>query len=151
MSTITVKEEVTAYELGERLWQGGLETWKEIEEADKEGEAMQYISEVFCDRVPDIMEINDLLWMDRDNLFEAIGMADKDIRERELVFNEEDLDTLKEDVNVREDITQKLSEMLEERKPILLVYTSIKELEEELGREFSDDEMESLNDLGYLG
>ena len=151
MSTITVKEEVTAYELGERLWQGGLEIWKQIEEANKEEEAIQYMSEVFCDRVPDIMEINDLLWMDWETLFEAIGMADKEIEERELVFNEADLDTLKEDVNVREDITQKLAEMLEERKPILLVYTSIKELEEELGREFSDDEKEALNDLGYLG
>ena len=46
-----IKEEVTTgYQLERRLWGQAVDTWKEIFNAGKEEQAMQYFEEIFCDQ-----------------------------------------------------------------------------------------------------
>ena len=68
-------------DLGERLWQGGLETYEDIRRADKEDELEQFINEVFYDQTPTLMQINDLLWHDSEAVYEACGL-DEDGEEK---------------------------------------------------------------------
>ena len=67
-------EDVEVYQLGDHLWSGGHDTWKTIYDADKEDELEAYINEVFCNKTPTITEINDLLWFESREVFEACGL-----------------------------------------------------------------------------
>ena len=69
-----IKEEVTSIQLGERLWSGAVDTWREIEEAGKEEQAMQYFEELFGEDGAIDITTNDILWMDSDNLMEYLGL-----------------------------------------------------------------------------
>ena len=144
MSTIVIKEELTSYELGARLWSGAVDTWKEIEKAGKEASAIDYLNDIFCGETPDIMQVNDALWFDRESVLEALGIVDENVKEVELCFNETDLDSLYE----AEDLVQYLKKELEARKPIALLYTDINTIEDDLKRELTEDEIETLFDLG---
>ena len=69
-----IKQDVNVYDLKEMLWSGGKDTFDEIYELDKEDELMDFLEEVFSDKVPDITEINDLLWFERNYVLESIGV-----------------------------------------------------------------------------
>ena len=89
-----IKEEVTSIQLGERLWSGAVSTWEEICNAGKEEEAMQYFEELFGEGgAIDIDTINDILWMDSDNLMEYLGLNKES---KEWYIDEDEFNTLKE-------------------------------------------------------
>ena len=69
-----IKEEVTGIQLGERLWNGAVDTWNRIVEAGKEEQAMQYFEDLYGEEAIDITTINDILWMDSDSLMEYLGL-----------------------------------------------------------------------------
>ena len=75
MTTIIVQEELDATDLRDRLWNGAVYTWDNIGAAGKEEEALAFLNEVFCDRVPTITEINDILWFEPETIYEAIGLT----------------------------------------------------------------------------
>ena len=89
-----VKEEVTSIQLGERLWSGAVSTWEEICNAGKEEQAMQYFEDLFGEEEAiDIDTINDILWMDSDNLMEYLGLNKES---KEWYIDEDEFNTLKE-------------------------------------------------------
>lgn len=71
-----VKKEISNFwELKENSWSGALDTLKDIENADKEDELMQLLEEVFADReTPTETEVNDLLWFEREFIYENVGL-----------------------------------------------------------------------------
>ena len=71
-----VKKEITSFwELKENSWSGALDTLKDIENADKEDELMQLLEEVYADReTPTETEVNDLLWFEREFIYENVGL-----------------------------------------------------------------------------
>ena len=88
-----IKEEVTSIQLGERLWSGAVDTWREIEEAGKTEEAMQYFEDIFCDEEAiDLTTINDILAYDSDNLMECLGLNKES---KEWSVSREELEELK--------------------------------------------------------
>lgn len=89
-----IKEEVTDIQLGERLWSGAVDTWNTICEAGKEEQAMQYFEDLFGEEgAIDITTINDILWMDSDDLMEYLGLNRES---KEYVIDEEELQQLKD-------------------------------------------------------
>ena len=89
-----IKEEVTSIQLGERLWSGAVSTWEEICNAGKEEQAMQYFEEIFCDEEAiDISTINDILWMESDDLMAYLGLNKES---KEWYIDEDEFNTLKE-------------------------------------------------------
>lgn len=89
-----IKEEVNDIKLGERLWSGAVSTWREIEEAGKTEQAMQYFEDLFGEEEAiDITTINDILWMDSDDLMEYLGLNKES---KEWLINEEELQQLKD-------------------------------------------------------
>lgn len=149
-----IKQEVTdAYELQDMLWSGGLDTFKEIMERNKEDQLVDLLEEVFCDEVPTDTEVNDYLWFDRDNVMEALGIAEEEEEEEAWAFQSHDVDVLDEDERVGKDIIALLRSEL--NKPSLLdgkpitFYNAYKEgLEATLGRELTEDEECALNEVG---
>ena len=89
-----IKEEVTSIQLGERLWSGAVSTWEEICNAGKEEQAMQYFEDLFGEEEAiDIDTINDILWMDSDNLMEYLELNKES---KEWYIDEDEFNTLKE-------------------------------------------------------
>jgi hypothetical protein len=88
-----IKEEVTSIQLGERLWSGAVSTWEEICNAGKEEQAMQYFEDLYGEEAIDIGTINDILWMDSDNLMEYLGLNKES---KEWYIDEDEFNTLKE-------------------------------------------------------
>ena len=74
---ISVREEFDAdfnNLLYDRCWSGAVDTLKDIEAAGVEDEFMDYLSEVFFDQVPELTELNDFIWFERDAIYEACGL-----------------------------------------------------------------------------
>lgn len=62
------------WDLKEHSWSGALDTLADIENAGKEEELMDFLEEMFTDRTPTDTEINDLLWHDRESVYQAVGL-----------------------------------------------------------------------------
>lgn len=73
---ISVREEFDAdfYDLKDRCWSGALDTLQDIENAGVEDEFMNHLSDVFFDEVPELTELNDYIWFERDDIYEACGL-----------------------------------------------------------------------------
>ena len=69
-----VKIEMDYRTLKNNSWSGALDTLKDIEEADKEDELMDFLEEIFADTTPTETEVNDFLWHDRDYIYESLGL-----------------------------------------------------------------------------
>ena len=71
-----IKQDVNVWDLKGMLWSGGKDTLEEIFDLDKEDELMEFLESMYADReeTPDITEINDLLWFDRNYVLESIGV-----------------------------------------------------------------------------
>ena len=69
-----VKIEMDYRTLKNNSWSGALDTLKDIEEADKEDELMYFLEEIFADTIPTETEVNDFLWLDRDYIYESLGL-----------------------------------------------------------------------------
>ena len=62
--TIEVKHEMSFDDLKNNCWSGAIATLESIEDADLEEVLMLYLNDIYCDRIPDMTEVNDLLWFD---------------------------------------------------------------------------------------
>ena len=62
------------WDLKDNSWSGALDTLEDIEKADKEEELMEFLEEYFADRTPTDTEVNDLLWHDREFIYENLGL-----------------------------------------------------------------------------
>lgn len=63
-----------------QAWSGGIEGKRVIIEQDKEREFEDYIQEHYPEGI-DETELNDLLWFDREYLFEVLGIQAEDPEE----------------------------------------------------------------------
>ena len=138
-----VKDEVTTgYELERKLWGQAKDTWREIFEADKEEQALQYFEEIFCgEEAIDITTINDILAYDSDDLMEYLGL--NDLKEEFITINETDCNCLMVD----EDIVDYLRKEVEESNSGVIT-TDLYSIEAEIGRDLTDDEVEELIRVG---
>jgi hypothetical protein len=131
-----IKEEVTSIQLGERLWSGAVSTWEEICNARKEEEAMQYFEDLFCDEEAiDIGTINDILWMDSDNLMEYLGLNKES---KEWYISEEEFAILKENGILSDAHIGVIQESFDLCYPNV-TYTELNDVED-----LSDEEFEEL-------
>ena len=62
------------YDLKENSWSGALDTLKDIENAGREEELMQFLEEVFADQTPTETDVNDFLWFEREFIYENVGL-----------------------------------------------------------------------------
>ena len=71
-----IKQDVDVNDLRDMLWSGGKDTFEEIYDLDKEDELMEFLESMYADRdeIPDITDINDLLWIERNYVLESIGV-----------------------------------------------------------------------------
>lgn len=81
------RDEINTFEeLKKTSWSGALWTLEKVEEADKEEELMEFLTEVFCgeEYLPTRTQINDFLWFDADFIFESLGLnEDGELEEEE--------------------------------------------------------------------
>lgn len=133
-----IKEEVTTgYQLERRLWGQALDTWKEIFNAGKEEQAMQYFEEIFCDQEAiDITTINDILAYDSDSLMEYLGLNKES---KEWYVDEEELETLKANGILSEAHIQVIKESFDCGFHTI-TYDDLNDVEE-----LSDEEIEELD------
>ena len=137
-----IKEEVTDIQLGERLWSGAVDTWDTICKAGKEQQAMQYLEDVFCDEdAIDLTSLNDFLWFESETILKDLGL--NDLREEFITVNETDVNCLM----VEEDVTNYLMKEIEGSNSGVIT-TDLYSIENEIGRELTDDEVEDLIRVG---
>lgn len=95
MSTIIVQQEFDKYDLEKNLWSGAIDTWEHIEKAGKGEQAIAFLNEIFCDRVPTLTEINDLLWFEPETVYEAIGLNEDGEEPKEWTISTGEFEELK--------------------------------------------------------
>ena len=82
------------YALADMVWSGAVDTIKDIQNANKEDEFMNFLEAVFCDEVPTDTAVNDFIWFERDYIYENIGLTENgELPEEEMV------ETLNESIN----------------------------------------------------
>ena len=82
-----IRKEINGfYELADMVWSGAVDTIKDIQNANKEDEFMNFLEAVFCDEVPTDTEVNDFIWFDRDYIYENIGLTENgELPEEEMI------------------------------------------------------------------
>lgn len=76
-----IKNDMDFNDLMNNCWSGAIDTLKTIEEHGKEDELMDYLKEIFeshFDNVPTMTEVNDCLWLDWENIFDALGISESE-------------------------------------------------------------------------
>lgn len=74
------------YALADMVWSGAVDTIKDIQNANKEDEFMNFLEAVFCDEVPTDTEVNDFIWFERDAIYENIGLTENgELPEEEMI------------------------------------------------------------------
>lgn len=74
-----IKKDYDFYDLCNSCWSGAQDTLRIIRDYDKEEEFMEHLKEVFesyFNNVPTMTEVNDYLWFDWENIFEALGISE---------------------------------------------------------------------------
>ena len=70
---LEVKMEINNWdELKEQLWSGAKDRVSGIEDYGLEDTIMQWIEDCFCDEIPTIAQVNDLIWFDSDEYIKEI-------------------------------------------------------------------------------
>lgn len=59
-------------------WSGAVDTLERIKEAGLCDELEEYLDELYPDGISDTT-LNDILWFDADNIFEALGLPTDDV------------------------------------------------------------------------
>lgn len=140
--TITISEEVNAYELKDRLWSGAEDTMQKIIDAGKEDTFFAIVQDMYCDKDSiDLTSLNDLLRFDEDTVMEWLGL--NDLKEEFITISETDCDCLMVD----EDIVDYLRKEVEESNSGVIT-TDLYSIEAEIGRDLTDDEVEELIRVG---
>ena len=80
---MVVKREMDFSDLQRECWSGAVDTLQTIWENDKEDELMDLLEAEFCDEIPTMTEVNDLLWFEDDWLFELLGINPEEDEEEE--------------------------------------------------------------------
>ena len=140
-----IKDEITTgYELEQKLWGQAKDTWRKIFNAGKEEQALQYFEELYaCDGEPiDITSINDELAYDDEHIMEYLGL--NDLKEEFITINEMDVDMLLVD---SDDLKEYLLKEVNNSNSGVIT-TDLYSIEEEIGRELTDDEVEELIRVG---
>lgn len=81
-----IKQDMDFNDLMNNCWSGAIDTLKTIEEYDKEDELIAHLEDIFesyFDNVPTMTEINDYLWFDWKNIFEALEISEMEEEEEE--------------------------------------------------------------------
>ncbi len=142
MATIIVQEELDATDLRDRLWSEAVHTWDNIVEAGKEQEALAFLNEIFCDRVPTITEINDSLWFEPETIYEAIGLTSEGETLKEWTISRAELDELKHRGRIEDDKLEYIENSFYGE------YVTLTEQDfEDDDLELSEEEIEELNDV----
>lgn len=68
-----IKKEYEFEDLKKECWSGAIETLRIIEENNKEELFMDILEDFFAE-IPTMTEVNDLLWFNDDDIFEALGI-----------------------------------------------------------------------------
>lgn len=68
------------------FWSGARDTIKDIQKAGKMAELESIIEETFADETPTDTQINDMVWFDRDYIYEQLGLDENG----NLIDNEDD-------------------------------------------------------------
>lgn len=140
--TITVSEELNAYELQSRLWSGAQDTMQKIIDAGKEETFFAIVQDMYCDKDSiDLTSLNDLLRFEEDTVMEWLGL--NDLKEEFITINETDCNCLMVD----EDIVDYLRKEVEESNNGVIT-TDLYSIEAEIGRDLTDDEVEELIRIG---
>lgn len=140
-----IKDEVTTgYELEQKLWGQAKNTWQKIFNAGKEEQALQYFEEMYgYDGEPiDITSINDELAYDDEHIMEYLGL--NDLKEEYITVNEMDVNMLLVD---SDDLKEYLLKEVNNSNSGVIT-TDLYAIEEEIGRELTDDEVEELIRVG---
>lgn len=77
---MTIQENLTFYDLQERVWGNAEQVLDEIISQDKEDEFMDYIEEIFAyaSNPPSMTELNDFISYEWQEIYENIGMERED-------------------------------------------------------------------------
>lgn len=67
----------------ENCWGGAISTLETISKYGKEDMLISVLEETFYDDIPTLTEINDLLWFDSDNVYEALDIEPDEEEEEE--------------------------------------------------------------------
>lgn len=62
------------YNLYDNSWSGALQTLDDIANADLEEEFMDYLESLFGDEEVEDTTLNDYIWFERDEIYEALGL-----------------------------------------------------------------------------
>lgn len=62
------------YNLYDNSWSGALQTLDDIKNADLEEEFMDYLEGLFGDEEVEDTTLNDYIWFERDEIYEALGL-----------------------------------------------------------------------------
>lgn len=87
------------YALADMVWSGAVDTIKDIQNANKEDEFMNFLESVFCDEVPTDTAVNDFIWFERDYIYENIGLTEDGELPEDEEPEEETVETLNESIN----------------------------------------------------
>lgn len=81
------------YDLMNVCWSGAIDTLNTIQKHDKKEELMSLLSLDCFSEMPDLTEVNDLLWFEDEWIFEQLGIDDEeDDDEEDDDYEEEDDD-----------------------------------------------------------
>lgn len=69
-----IKEEYDFDDLRKKCWSGAIDTLETIEKNEKEEEFMNFLAQEFCDEIPTLTAVNDLLWFEEDYIFKMLGI-----------------------------------------------------------------------------
>ena len=95
-----IRKEINGfYELADMVWSGAVDTIKDIQNANKEDEFMNFLEAVFCDEVPTDTEVNDFIRFERDYIYENIGLTEDGELPEDEEPEEEMVETLNESID----------------------------------------------------
>ena len=108
----------TFEDLYKNSWSGAIDTLNDIQNAGKEEELMQFLEVYYADsETPSETGLNDLLWHDREFVYESVGLNENgelptvfDEIEEDTLVNEMDLENMKESELFPEGILSDLEE-----------------------------------------
>ena len=81
-----IKQDMDFNDLMKNCWSGAIDTLKTVEEHDKENELIKHLEDIFeayFDNVPTMTEVNDYLWFEDAEIFEALGISEMEDEEEE--------------------------------------------------------------------
>ena len=73
-----IKDDLEFHDLKDRCWAGAVDTLEKIEELGLEEALIQLLEDIFCEEIPSITEVNDLLRFEDEWIFETLGINEEE-------------------------------------------------------------------------